>query len=207
MRRTIDEKVCYLNTNNSVNEIIFRIRFYDLLLSFVCLDACLKHRDILFCYRHELRLRYYLIGFANLVIIKTQNLNEPVKKNDDFMSPHKVGIVSAQVLLVLIAWGAAGVLLYTNNKLLVLLLLISCIGFLTVLLYSRVSRKSQITAVVIIIIMEVFLLYNDFAQVKESGKPISQFQIMEYLLHFSAIIPIGILLLINKNKMTKAVEK
>ena len=59
----------------------------------------------------------------------------------------------------------------------------------------------MITAVVIMLILELLQVYNDYLEVQESGITINQFRVVEYVLHFTVIFTVAILFFINKNKM------
>lgn len=109
-----------------------------------------------------------------------------------------------QVLLVLLSWGVAGLLLYTEYKLPVFLLLFLFLVLLTYFVYRKVSRKSMITAIIIMFILEFFQMFNDYSEVQNSAVKITQFRVIEYLLHFSVIITVGVLFLLRGFDKSKA---
>ena len=111
-------------------------------------------------------------------------------------------IRAKQILLVLLSWGAAGVLLYTNHKLLVLLLLITVLIVLTYFVYRKVSRQSMLTAIVIMLILEILKFYNDYHKMQETEVPFNQFQVITYVLPFTVIFTVAILLLLRKNNVS-----
>lgn len=116
----------------------------------------------------------------------------------------KAIIIIKQILLVLLSWGVAGVLLYTNHKLLALLLLITVLAVLTYYVYRYVSRQSILTAIVIMLILELLKFYNDYHEVQETGVPFNQFRIITYVMPFTVIFTVAILLLLRKNETKEA---
>ena len=105
-----------------------------------------------------------------------------------------------QTLLVLLSWAAPGFLLYSNHKLLLLLLLVIVLAFLTYFVYRKISRQSMLIALVIMLILEALQFINDYQEVQETGVTFNQLQIINYILPFSVIFTIVLLLLFRKNE-------
>ena len=82
------------------------------------------------------------------------------------------------------------------------LLIISFIG-LSYFVYKRISERSMIIAIALMVASELLILYNDYREFKEKGEPISQYQIIDYLLPFTIIFTVTIMLIIKKTKSLK----
>ena len=62
----------------------------------------------------------------------------------------------------------------------------------------------MLTALVIMIILELLKFYNDYREVQETGVSFNQFQVITFIMPFTVIITVTILLLLKKNKTKQA---
>ena len=107
-----------------------------------------------------------------------------------------------QVILFVFSVGASGFLL-DEFKLLMLVLLITILAILTYFVYRKVSQQSMVTAIIIMLILLFLGLYNEYLNIQESGMISNNFHITSYIMQFTVICTVTIMLLMKKNRTKK----
>ncbi len=63
----------------------------------------------------------------------------------------------------------------------------------------------MITAIIIMLVLELLQLISEYGKFKETGVTINQFRIIQYMLPFTIILTVFILLVMRKNKLVEKI--